>query len=377
MGIKIGIVGLRFGGEFPPIYRDHPDIEQVAVCDRDEDLLKRYAARFGFARTYTDYEAMLESDLDAVHIVTGIPGHAAMSVQALRAGKHCACTVPMGTTLDELYAVLEAQRAGGKSYMMMETAIYTFQCLYARQLAESGRMGRIQFLRGTHFQDMEGWPAYWMGLPPMHYATHAVAPLMHISGTHGLRVRALGSGVMREELRAPYGNPFPIEHAILELSAPGLVAEVTRSLFHTAVEYVEGFSVFGEKMSFEWNYENETPRVYAFDESAEAMNHSGRRVATTPAECVDRRELLPEPIRKYTRSHTVLDAANPHQSIRQGGGHHGSHPHMVHEFVRSILEKRPAISGPVKAARWTAAGICAHQSALRGGEPVDIPDFSR
>ena len=32
--IKIGIVGLVFGGAFPTIYRDHPDVEKVVICDK-------------------------------------------------------------------------------------------------------------------------------------------------------------------------------------------------------------------------------------------------------------------------------------------------------------------------------------------------------
>jgi hypothetical protein len=71
----------------------------------------------------------------------------------------------------------------------------------------------------------------------------------------------------------------------------------------------------------------------------------------------------------------VPDPQNPHQSILQGGGHHGSHPHMVHEFVRSIVEGRRAAIDSRTAANWTAAGICAHESAMRGGENVTIPEF--
>lgn len=84
---------------------------------------------------------------------------------------------------------------------------------------------------------------------------------------------------------------------------------------------------------------------------------------------------LPEPIRRYTRAHTILDPQNPHLSIQQGGGHHGSHPHMIHEFVRSIVEGRKAVVDEVTAARWSAVGVCAHASALRDGEPVDVPSF--
>lgn len=66
--------------------------------------------------------------------------------------------------------------------------MYTRQFLLARELVASGRMGQIQFLRGAHYQDMENWPGYWMGLPPMHYATHAIAPCLAIADTRAVTV---------------------------------------------------------------------------------------------------------------------------------------------------------------------------------------------
>ena len=106
----------------------------------------------------------------------------------LNSGKHCACTVPMATSLADLQAIVAAQRKTGKNYMMMETAVYTRQFLYARSLMKQGAFGRIQFLRGAHYQDMERWPAYWAGLPPMWYATHAVSPLLAIAETRAVKV---------------------------------------------------------------------------------------------------------------------------------------------------------------------------------------------
>jgi hypothetical protein len=60
--------------------------------------------------------------------------------------------------------------------------------------------------------------------------------------------------------------------------------------------------------------------------------------------------------------------SNRHLSFEQGGGHHGSHPDLVHEFVRSIMERRAPAIDAVTAANWTAAGICAHELALQGAQ---------
>ena len=48
--------------------------------------------------------------------------------------------------------------------MMMETVVYSREFLFVKELYDRGELGRIQFLRGSHQQDMEGWPGYWEGL---------------------------------------------------------------------------------------------------------------------------------------------------------------------------------------------------------------------
>jgi hypothetical protein len=78
---------------------------------------------------------------------------------------------------------------------------------------------------------------------------------------------------------------------------------------------------------------------------------------------------------RYTRRF-VYGRDERHLSFEQGGGHHGSHPHLVHEFVQSIMEKRAPAIDAVTAANWTAAGICAHKSAMNGGIEISIPSFS-
>ncbi len=173
----MAVAGLGFGAECVPIYASHPDVEFIAVCDSDPERLARTARKFGIARQFRTLEEVLLSDgIDAVHLVTGIPDHARQTLAVLDACKHCAGTVPMATRIADLTAIIAASRAASRNYMMMETAVRPF--FYARELRDQGVFGRIQFLRGAHYQDMEAWPPYWAGLPPMWYATHAIAPLL-------------------------------------------------------------------------------------------------------------------------------------------------------------------------------------------------------
>jgi hypothetical protein len=58
------------------------------------------------------------------------------------------------------------------------------------------------------------------------------------------------------------------------------------------------------------------------------------------------------------------------------GGHGGSHGHLAEEFVRSILEGRKPLVDVAMALNLTVAGIVAHQSALKDGELLKIPQYS-
>src|SRR3954466_7953721 len=262
--IRVAIVGLGFGAEFIPIYQRHPNAEMYAICRRNEKELNACGDRFGIKTRYTDFAKLLaDPNVDAVHINSPIPDHAPQSLAALNAGKHVACTVPMGTSIQELHELCDAQRKSGKTYMMMETVVYSREYLFVKELYDKGELGRLQFLRGSHQQDMEGWPGYWEGLPPMHYATHCVSPCLAILGKHAEHVVCHGSGRIDEKLIPKYGSPFAIETATFKMKDSDVCAEVTRSLFNVARQYRESFDAYGDKKSFEWQQvENEEPVIH-------------------------------------------------------------------------------------------------------------------
>jgi predicted dehydrogenase len=362
--VRVAIVGLGFGAEFIPIYQRHPGAQMTAICRRDRAGLNEVGDAFGIEKRYTSFEELLaDPDIDAVHINTPIPEHAQQSIRALKAGKHVACTVPMATSLEDCEAIVDAAAASGKNYMMMETVVYSREFLFVQDLMRSGDLGRIQFLRGSHQQEMAGWPGYWEGLPPMHYATHAVSPLLALAGHPAASVSCVGSGRIDEDLIAKYGSPFAIESAHLRLADSDIAAEVTRSLFSTAREYRESFDVYGSLKSFEWEQTQGSGFVVHVGEAPQHIK------------VPDYADRLPEEIRSFTR-HGVYDDGNAHLSFIQGSGHGGSHPHLAHEFISSIVAGRPAAIDAVTAANWTAVGIAAHDSAMAGGAWVDLPAFS-
>lgn len=357
--IRLAVVGLHFGASFVPIYQRHPDVGRVIVCDRDEELMHLVGDKFGIKDRFAGLDELLAADAcDAVHLLTPVPLHVEQTLKVLAAGKHCACAVPMATDLDGLHRVLAAQRQSGKNYMMMETAVYTREFLFAEALHRRGELGNLTFLRGTYYQDLEGdYPSYWRMQPPMHYITHAIAPLLALAQTRAEKAFCLGSGRLRPDIQQPGGNIFPLQTALFKLAGTNIAAEVTRSWFQTARPYTEAFSVYGDKAGFEWpQLEHEDPLFFILQPLQ--PKRRGRSVSAERIKPPDRADLLPAEIASFT-----------------SGGHGGSHPHLAHEFVRSIIEKRPPLIDALTAANWTAPGICAHESALKEGEGVAVPDF--
>ncbi|HUX51887.1 MAG TPA: gfo/Idh/MocA family oxidoreductase, partial [Spirochaetia bacterium] len=90
----------------------------------------------------------------------------------------------------------------------------------------------------------------------------------------------------------------------------------------------------------------------------------------------DYASLLPEPLRPFTRGGVYNAQDNVHRSFVQGGGHGGSHPHLVHEFLSAIAEGREPYPNARQAANITCAGILSHASAMTGGSKIYLPDFS-
>jgi predicted dehydrogenase len=180
--LNVAIIGLGFGAEFIPIYQRHPHVNMYGICQRTESSLNEIGDKYGIEKRYCNYEDVLaDPAVDFVHINTPIPDHAPQSIAALMAGKHVMSTVPMATSIEECEQIVQLVKDTGLKYMMAETVVYSREFLFIKELYDKGELGKIQFLQASHQQDMDGWPDYWPGLPPMHYATHCVGPCLALT----------------------------------------------------------------------------------------------------------------------------------------------------------------------------------------------------
>lgn len=361
--LNVGIVGLEFGSEFIPIYQKHRNANMYAICQRTREKLDKVGDAFGVEVRYDNYEEMLKDDnIDIIHINTPLQIHADQVCNTLQVGKHVGCTIPMATSVADCKRIVDAQKETGLVYMMMETVVYSREFLYIKELYDKGELGKIQFIRSSHQQDMTGWPSYWDGMPPMHNATHAISPTLALCRNEAEYVECLGSGTVFKHMHSQYDCPYAIESTHIKFKDSDVGAEVTRHLWAVARQYRESFDVYGSIKAFEWTQ----------IEGEDHVMHVGEKASRIKVP--DYAHLLPEEIQTFTTGGVYDDEA--HRSFVQGGGHGGSHPHLAHNLLLAVLGEKDPYPNAVQAANITCAGILSHQSATNGGEKIYLPEWT-
>ncbi len=374
-GLTIAVVGLGFGQDFVPIYLSHPDVARVVLVEPDADRLREVGDRFAVPDRYADVQQALgDPSIDAVHILAPVHFHADLSVAVLEAGKHCACAVPMATSLADIDRIIAAQAASRTSYMMMETSAYGREFLTVDEIYRRGELGELTLYRGFHIQNLDGYPAYWQGYPPMHYLTHALSPVLALLDTTVETVQSQGAGRLTPERTAGhFDNPFPTEVGLFRLAGSEVLVDITMSFFQTARSYIEGFALYGDLGGIEWPDDNEGD-LTRFDLSPPPPGARGNVIRTSPLPPRNFPQLLPAELAQFVLPSQV-QLPGMRAPALVNAQHGGSHPHLVAEFVASIVQDRPARIDARRSAQWTAPGICAHDSALANGTTIHVPQY--
>lgn len=341
--LRVGIAGYgvcRFGAAFH--FQDHPNVTVAAVAELDADKRAELARACRCATTFESCEAMLaDPSIEAVFVATDAPSHARLSMAALQAGKHVACAVPaVFGSLEDAHALFDTVRTTGRHYMMFETSYYHADLYCMRELYRAGRLGKVVYAEGEYWHyfgtplaSHEGWRT---GLPPQWYPTHSNAYYVGVTGGSFTEVSCMGMPSHIDHLKPEnnaFGNPFGTEVALFRTSEGGMA-----------------------RMAVSWDTPGqggETGRIRTQHGTYYGQFASGQEGAALPD---IRRPPLPPGV--------------------AAGGHGGSHGYLTSEFVEAILMDRAPLIDVAQALAMTVGGIVAHQSALRDGELLRIPQFN-
>lgn len=160
--VRFGIVGLGIGRAHANAVTKADGGELVALCDIDEERLKRQAATFNTRRTYTDYrELCADDEVDVVCVCTPNSLHAEVAVCALEHGKHIIVEKPLARSADEGQLILDAARRNGDQNlaMMSFSSRFTGPAQVLRKAVESGQLGEIYYAKASYLR-RRGIPGY-------------------------------------------------------------------------------------------------------------------------------------------------------------------------------------------------------------------------
>lgn len=355
--VRMGIVGGRFGTTFQ--WHLDPDVEVAAVSDLRPERLAALQKTYSCANGVRSLEEMVEDrSLDAIAICTEAPNHFRHSMLALSRGKHVFCAVPAAMTLEECELLIAEVKRTGLTYMMAETSYYRDEIIAARRMYEAGEFGELFCCEAEYHHDgLESlfWedgdptkPRTWRyGFPPMHYPTHSTSMLTGVTGERLVRVSCLGWGDDSPILKDnAYGNPFWSATAFFQTDR-GHACRIA-VYWKVAAGGCERARWYGSRRSFHMSDPNGLGAMIASE---------GEKVA-------------PFVVPQYYQLELP-------ESMRVQSGHGNSHAFLTREFADAIARgRRPAID-IYESVAYTAPGIVAHQSALKGGESMAVPDFGR
>ena len=348
--IRIGVVGGGFGAMF--FWHQHPNCKVEAVSDLIPERRKHLMEVYHCDKSYESLEKLvLDKNLDAVAVFTDAPSHGKHIVEVLKHGKHCITAVPLSMTLEDIENVKEWKEKTGLTLMMAETSMFHSDLYNAKKIYEKGMLGDIVYSEGEyyhpHVDTAWGYKGWRNAIPPMFYPTHATAYYICVTRKRFTSVSCLGfRGKEPRYKNNNYNNPFSSESALFETSEGGM----SRINIFWGADGIHGETgrLFGELGKFDQN-----------------VLYAGKGIGAKYEGIGDRKEI------EFPDSRPPLPPGMGH------GGHGGSHGYLTNEFIMSLVEERDPVVDLYEAIALTAPGIVAHQSALRNGERIKIPDFDK
>jgi predicted dehydrogenase len=375
--IRMAVVGGNFGSAF--FWHQHPNCVVTGVTDLIPERRERLQKVYQCQSAYDSLEQMVDkaNDIDAIAIFSGATDHVKHATMCLDRGWHVVSAVPACYSLEEAELLKSKVEQTGLTYMMAETSYYGQSCIFARELHDQGVFGKLFYTEAEYYHDRgdlerlandktsrffmpDGSHSWRWGLPPMHYPTHATGFLVGVTKERITKVSCVGWGsgdhpFITDNL---YNNPFWNEASIMQTDRGNMLrcnvfwlcpahGERAQWMGDNAIFYMHKGGVHGPTLK----YRTEGATATEFDLPVQ----SGGEVDVPVYWKTD---ILPAP-------------------LRHGSGHGGSHAFITAEFINALIEERSPTVDLYEALAMTVPGIVAHQSALKGGEQLTVPQFDK
>lgn len=359
--IKFGIFGLGRGSSFYKVVLANNG-EIVAVCDRDEEKLKKAKEELGAdLATYTDFDEFLKHpELEAVFLCNHFNQHVPFAIKALEKNIHVLSECASNSTMAEGVALVRAVEKSRAIYMLSENYPFMIFNQEMHRVFQQGSLGKLLYAEGEYNHPLDPYNAkeikqlrpyyhHWRNwLPRTYYVTHSLAPLMYITGAWPKRVTAM-----------PVYAPYP-EDSLLFVGVQDRAAIITSLNDDDSVFRITGCAAFGA-------HEN-SYRICGTNGQIENVRGEQSKVLL-------RYSKWAKPEDKQTNQSYNAAWNDPDEALIREAGHGGGDFLVIREFFDCIREGRKPLFDVYFATTMASVGILAHRSMLQRGVPYDIPDF--
>lgn len=399
--MRIAVIGCgRFAKNFVPLFKAHPVVEKVAVCDLIPERAENYKEMFDVEITES-FEKVLEGDeFNAVAIFTQRYKHGQMVIDALKAGKHVYSAVPCSISVDEIMEIEKLVRETRLTYSMGETGYYRAPACFLREKFKKGEFGKFTYGEAQYNHDIrnmeqsfrssagDDWKKY-AGIPPFFYPSHSTAMILStMPGVYATKVTAMGyvsetrKDIYGHEGQNIYNNEFSNESMLLTLSNGGVVriSENRCVGWKSPETYVTQY--YGSDAGYEfsvakhhfakWKEEDPTS-VNMTDVTAQLQpEHITEMINTNYAEAIQK---ISEGEGYFNTSPVQPTERLPKEYEGIHNGYNGTHHFLIDDFCRAYETGKLSPTNIWATARYNIPGLVAHESAKRGGIPMDVPDL--
>ena len=187
--VKIGVAGAygAFGLKHLDALANIQDAQVTAVFGPNKDKIEGLASERGIAKACDNFDAFLDSDVDAVILSTPTQLHAEQSIAAMKAGKHAFAEIPMADSLADAEAMVAAQEETGMVGMVGHVRRFNPSHQWIKNKIDAGEFNIQQMDAQTYFfrrtnTNAKGEPRSWTDHLLWHHACHTIDLFLYQTG---------------------------------------------------------------------------------------------------------------------------------------------------------------------------------------------------
>lgn len=390
--VRVGFIGVGQRGYGHVKRMSHIEgAEIVAICDNHQEVLERSAkfltdnghkqpALYGNGE-YAYREMLGRQDIDIVIISTPWKWHAPMAIESMESGKHAFVEVPLATTVEEMWDIVNTAERTQKNCMMMENVNYGRDELMVLNMVRQGLFGELLHGEAAYIHELRwqmkeletktgswrtGWHAKRNGNL---YPTHGLGPVsQYMNINRGDRFDYLTSMSSPALGRALYAQKeFSADHQRNQLNY------INGDISTTLIKTVQGRTIMVQ-------HDTTTPRPYSRHNLIQGTNgvFAGfpNRIALEEGGSGNFHEWDYDMQSWYNKYDHPLWVKMGKEAERNGG-HGGMDFLMFWRMIYCLRNGEPLDQDVYDGAAWSVISPLSAESLNNRAKSVDIPDFTR